>query len=614
MRPSTKPLRRRFMENQLITTKYRTSNKKRSEEKEENLIHWITFFRRNWHIYVEFILGIKLRPFQQIMIYLMGVSEIFFAICSRGLSKSFIAGIGAIVKMNLYPYSEVIITSSTVPQANKLVEKKIRDELIKKLSPYLLYMYEKEYLVLTKSDDGYKIENKLNGSSLAVLACLDSSRGSRSTMLIYEEARLLKKTIIDSVFEKMSHPRQAKYLENPIYASNPRWLEECQHVYITSARYKFEWFWLLFKRTFSRIFTDRKTKCNIFAGDIFMAIDNGLKTWSDYRNGLNGDQYDFKMEDLNEMIGESDDAFFTIKSFRENQIIEKCFRPPLTNDLYMTDVDSLFPKEEDEIRIVGVDYAFANTTKESQKNDNTIIMCISGKWKKNRFERRLDYIELHEASDSLGAADRARELFWLYHADYLVPDSRNGGEILFNRMTMPWEIGERPGFTNLHGLTICDKNVYHVVPEAKLADYRMRTVDSNAHPCIIPFIGTGELNSLAWIELKKQVENDNIKFLISAQDRETEIEDDGSYFKMTTEEVVREILPYGQTDELIHEAVNLKTEYRNDKIKLIEPRTGTKDRVVILSYCNYIFSLIENEWLKQQQNDSSSWDDFNLIY
>ena len=87
MRPSTKPLRRRFMENQLITTKYRTSNKKRSEEKEENLIHWITFFRRNWHIYVEFVLGIKLRPFQQIMIYLMGISEIFFAICSRGLSK-----------------------------------------------------------------------------------------------------------------------------------------------------------------------------------------------------------------------------------------------------------------------------------------------------------------------------------------------------------------------------------------------------------------------------------------------------------------------------------------------------------------------------------------------
>lgn len=422
MKSPSKGLRRRFMENQLITTQYRTSNKKSNQEKEENIIHWITFFRRNWHIYVEFILGIKLRPFQQIMIYLMGISEIFFAICSRGLSKSFIAGLGAIVKMNLYPYSEVVITSSTVPQANKLVEKKIRDELIKKLSPYLLYMYEKEYLVITRAEDGYKIENKLNGSSLVVLACLDSSRGSRSTMLIYEEARLLKKTIIDSVFEKMSHPRQAKYLENPIYSSNPRWLEECQHIYITSARFKFEWFYLLFKKTFTRIFLDKRTKCNIFAGDIFMAIDNGLKTWADYRNGLHGDQYDFKMEDLNEMIGEADDAFFTIQSFRENQVIEECFRPPSINDLYMIDFDTIFPKKENEIRIVGVDYAFANTVKDNQKNDNTIIMCISGIWKKNRFERRLDYIELHEASDSLGAADRARELFWLYHADYLVPD------------------------------------------------------------------------------------------------------------------------------------------------------------------------------------------------
>ena len=77
--------------------------------------------------------------------------------------------------------------------------------------------------------------------------------------------------------------------------------------------------------------------------------------------------------------------------------------------------------------------------------------------------------------------------------------SRSGGETLFNRMTIPWEIGERPGMINLQGLTISEKNMYHVVPEAKLADYRMRTVDKNAYPCIIPFIGTSELNSLSWI-------------------------------------------------------------------------------------------------------------------
>ena len=117
------------------------------------------------------------------------------------------------------------------------------------------------------------------------------------------------------------------------------------------------------------------------------------------------------------MIGESDDAFFTIQSFKENQVLRSGFVPPT-----ITDFDSIYPKQEDEVRIVGVDYAFANTVINDQKNDNTIIMCFSGVWKKNKFERRLDYITLHEASDSLGAADRARELFWLYDADYLVPD------------------------------------------------------------------------------------------------------------------------------------------------------------------------------------------------
>ena len=37
MKSPSKGLRRRFMENQLITTQYRTSNKKSNQEKEEKL-------------------------------------------------------------------------------------------------------------------------------------------------------------------------------------------------------------------------------------------------------------------------------------------------------------------------------------------------------------------------------------------------------------------------------------------------------------------------------------------------------------------------------------------------------------------------------------------------
>ena len=80
-------LRRQFLNNHLMTTNIYSTDRKTNLEKEENVIHWTTLFRRNWHIYAEMILGIKLRPFQHIMLYLMGISEIFFGVCSRGLSK-----------------------------------------------------------------------------------------------------------------------------------------------------------------------------------------------------------------------------------------------------------------------------------------------------------------------------------------------------------------------------------------------------------------------------------------------------------------------------------------------------------------------------------------------
>ena len=612
MLPNTKPLRKKFMENHLRMGA--DSGSHVDSVKEENIIEWITLFRRNWHIFVDMVLQIKLKPFQMLMIYLMGVSDVFFAICSRGLSKSFIVSLAAIVKMLLFPYSEIIITASTIPQANVLVEKKIRDELIKKLSPYLLHLYEKEYLVITKSDDGYKITCTLNGSTLEVLPALDSSRGRRATFLIYEECRLIKKSMIDSVFSPMAHPRQAKYLSNPVYANDKRWLEECQSIYITSARYKYEYFWNTFKETFTGYFYDKRTHYNIFAGDIFMSIDNGLKTWGDYRKSKKMlGEYDNKMENLNEMIGENEDAFFTIKSFKQNQIIQRCFRPPTDMDIYLNHDMGNLPKEDTEIRLVISDYAFANTVS-SQKNDNTIIMCMSLHWKGNRFERHVDYIEGYPAGDSLGAADRAREIFWDYQADYLIPDIRSGGEALYNKMTMELENPNHGVLWDKRGLTVSDELELHVVPEGKLQDLRNRTVDKNAVPCIIPITGSTTLNSTMWIELRKQLDNGNIKFLVPMQTYQESLEDNGDIFGMTSEEVANALLPYAQVDLLVNEAVNLKAEIKDGGVKLSEPKNGFKDRAVCLSYGNYIASKIENIWQRRMVNQKVDYTNIQLVW
>ena len=415
-------LRRQFLAKHLMTTTVGT--RQLSDKQKINIKKHITRYRRNWDIYVEEVFQIHLYPIQKVMIHLMGISDVFFAICTRGAAKSFLVGLGALCEFTLKPYSEIVITSSTLPQAAKLVEKKIRDELIKKLSPYLLYMYEHEYIVITKSntsDGGYTVENKLNGSTITVLPCLDSARGSRSTWNIYEEARLLKKSLIDSVFEPMGHSRPAVYLQKKEYQTK-RWLEKARSTYITSARFKFEWFFRKYKDVVTDYYLSEHETYIPFAEDIFAAIEDGTRTWADYRKAKRQmGEVDFRCEILNEMIGEAEDAFFNFQTCKESQVIEKCFRPPTPIDIYTQKNLGNRKKRKNEVRIVVVDYAFANTTG-SDKNDNTIIACMSGIWENNRLKRNVEYMEGHEASDSVGAMLRARELFWDYDADYLAPD------------------------------------------------------------------------------------------------------------------------------------------------------------------------------------------------
>lgn len=612
-------LRQQYLKKQLTTTNA-NDNTGLTEKQLNNVKKWISYYRRNFDLFTEEVLGIKLYPIQKMKIHMMGVADDYFDISTRGSAKSFLVGIGAICKFCLYSYSEIVITSSTVSQASKLVEKKIRDEIIKKLSPYLLYMYSKEYILIYKSNTengGYTIENKLNGSTIKVLPCLDSSRGERATMLIFEEARLLKKSIIDSVFVPMGHCRPAKYLLKKEYQTK-RWLEQCQTIYITSARFIYEWFYREFKRTVVGYYNSKVDKYIPFGEDIYTAIEEGSRTWADYRKSkATMSAMDFKCEILNEMIGESEHAFFNYKEFNENRILEKAFIPPKPIDIFLNS-DLGNPKPEDtEIRLVGIDYAFANTTS-ATKNDATQMICMSLHWKDKHFERHIDYIEGHEASDSIGANNRCRELAWDYSMGaefYVVADQRSGGETLYNRMTMPWEHPDRGNYWDKRGFTVSNKAMLHVVSDAKLEDLRTRTVDPNAIPCVIPIIGSPELNSACWVSLKKNLEFNNIKFLISAEDKQSILEDTGEFYKMTSEELADTLYPYLMTENLIQEAVGLNCEIRESKVRLYESSNATKDLIVVLSYLNYIADKLENEWNKfLYGQEEEEYDNIQLVY
>lgn len=586
------------------------------QTKKERLKKWTTFYRRNINIYIHKRLGINIYPFQHVMIYLMSISETFFAICSRGLAKTADVAIFAIAKCMLYPYSEVVITATTIEQARRMVKDKMVDELFAgKMSPnfnFLPWLYKNGYITVTDNDKEIKVDFTFNKSWIKVLPANENSRGSRATLLVYEECRLLKKGIIDSVFEKMAHPRQAVFKNLPQYVSDDRWLENCQSVYITSARFTSEWFWKHFKMVVTQSFNSLKVKYNFFAGDIFLALLFGLKTEADYYKAKNGSSdLEHRMEDLNEMVGEAENAFFTRDMFKKNQIHKNAYNFPTIQDIVENNNLGNREKEEDEIRYIWIDFAFANTTS-NEANDNSVIGCSSLIKRNGKYRRICDYITTHDASDSDGADLKVREMFWDYKADYITLDLRNGGEVIFNDLTKTREHPQRPSKKwNSHGFTVCRDNSINVIPQGKIDDLTSRTIDAQAIPCIIPMIGTSELNSLMWLDLQKRLRDEEIDFLIEDIEFDQSFEESKEYFTLTSEEKANIRLPYVNTMSLINEAVNLSQEWRDGKVKLSEPRTGTKDMIVALSYGNYIATLIQNKLekeIEEEEYDDSDWD------
>lgn len=585
-------------------------------ERDEQIRKWTTFYRRNIDIYIEERLRIKLKPPQRIQLHLMGESHQFYSIASRGSAKTYTVGLYAIATCMLRPYSKVVITASSIDQAATMVREKIENEIIEKHSPILKFLYDKNLIKINTGHDKISVSFEFNGSTILVLPPLDTSRGKRASLLIYEECRLLKKGDIDSIFEPMMQPRQARFLSDPKYGQDPRLLEEGMSVYITSARYKAEWFWTKFKETVTNAYTSRVVKYNFFAMDIYTSLQYGLKTYGDWlkqRRSLS--ELNLRMEFLNEMMGATEDAYFTYELFRKCQVLHKPFRPPTVTEFNTKTRTSNNPKRDNEYRFIVVDLASANSVKGGEATDNTVILCLSGVYKKGHIVRAVEYLETHGGGNSENTVKRIRELFWDYQADYIVYDARTIGEVYYNMLTVPYKHPERdPMLWNSSGFTVSNDQVLQVLPENKLADLRGRAIDPNAIPCMIPIQATSEFNSTMWQKLRATMVDDNLLMLIDELDMQMEVDNKKWFLEMDSHTRMLYTLPFTQTALTVNEGMNLSPEWREGKLKLTEPRSGTKDRMVALAYGNFIMSLLEAKLSKSDQVQDFSVDDWKSIF
>jgi hypothetical protein len=75
------------------------------------------------------------------------------------------------------------------------------------------------------------------------------------------------------------------------------------------------------------------------------------------------------------------------------------------------------------------------------------------------------------------------------------------------------------------------------------------------------------------------------------------------------------MLPYLNTKFMINEAVSLEADMKDDgNIKVIETRTGYKDRFMALDYFNYFTTLLRTKWFNENDDDEIDVSEWELVF
>lgn len=562
-----------------------------SQQKQDNLIDWITYYRRNIHCFVEHYMGVKLHFYQKIWIYYMATRDSFVAICARGTGKTWLLAILAIAKAILFPKSEIVVVSSTKAQSGLLVEK-CQD---------LQHGYPniaREISNITTNMNKWQVDFH-NGSTIKVVASRESSRGRRSTFTIYEEFRLIDKDVVDSVIRPFSYIRQASYLKIPEYAKLG---EEPKEVFISSAYMKGGlWWYEETKKNIKAMIAGENR--GFIAFDFRVSIRHNIKTLAAIKNEISKmDEITAQEEYFNIPFGESSDSYFRLKQFTKARKIEKAFYPQRLETYNPKKNPYGIPKTDGEIRIVSSDVA----QRAGKANDLSITSLIRLIPTQKGYYRELSFIESFSGINSILQSLRLKQLYYDFEADYIVLDVAAGGGGLpmydqLGQITKDDERGiEYPAMTIMRHNSL-DINIYDELSK--------RTLGVNAIPVIYPISGVAVLNSKIAVEMRDKLQKKMFGLLVD----ETKAEDFLIKSKlgefMTNDDPQAKsffMSPYTQTSLFINECINLRMTMNAGNIKLVEIPGSRKDRYTSVAYGNYYASLLDSELLRDGTEDN--WD------
>ena len=556
------------------------------ERLDEGIKIWVSFYRQNIHRFAIDYLGIQLKPFQVVLLYMIERNLKSCLITSRGLGKSWLIALYCCCRAILYPGQKIIVSCETKEQSRNLIREKIVNELMN-MSPNLRKEINPREIKIGTNESYVKFKN---GSTITAINASENTRGKRAHILVVDEYVQIKNgfdTLTKILQPFLQVVRQPKYLQNPKYAHLQ---EENKQIYASSAWYADHWSYDLYKDYVEKMLIGESSfACNL---PYNVALKYGLMTQTrldEIMSDPNLSEEAFLMEYIAMFYDLGEGAYIKPSDIINNRTIVKPWYPP-------TDIEYIAEKgkrniswKEDrtskqELRVLGCDIALA----QGDKNDNTVIHYSVSIPKGDKYITEVRYSEAINGGTAKAIALRLKQLYFDGDCDYIVMDIAGLGLAVLDAL------GEYT-FDTERDIKYPPMCCFNKEDKKERCGYR------EAIPCIYGIVANEEINNAIAVTLKASLNNHTLKFLVNEFEGEDWLNENKNFQMLEASEKVRLMYPYVQTTLTQMEIIKLQTEITRKGIKLVEFGSNRKDRYSALVYMNLFIREKENE-LKKPKN------------
>ena len=548
---------------------------------------WASFYRANPNRFIRDYFGIKLKRFQEFMICEMFSSPNVFFLGCRGISKTWLTALYASTRCVLYPGTSCVVASATRKQAGELIGK-----IEKIFMPnYPMFAIEIEDITRNQYDTTVKFRN---GSIITVCTANENARGARCNILIIDEARLVKKTIIDSVLKKfLTAPRHAGFMDLDEYKDYP--MEANQEVYLTSGWYQSHWCYTLFRDYAAAMLIGKP----FFAAALpyQLSIKEKLLDRRQVESDMASSDFNevsWIMEMCAEFWSGADGAIYAYDEIAPARRIKYSFMPPeLSNIISDKRVKIPVQKLHNEKRIIAADIALMQSGGKSGNNDATSVVVNQMLINENggRSRKNIVYTQNFEGLRAEEQALEIRRIFADYDGDYLIIDARGLGLPVLD-LIMADMYDPARGVT-YSALGCCNNEEIHKRCKVK-----------NAPKKIWAMLANNDINSQCALTLREEFRQNNIQLLCDEEEFEETFSQVAGFSKLKLEDKLRLKLPYINTTLMVNELINLETEIKGNFIKVKEKGNARKDRYSSLSYAVWLANILEKDYVTAKKQTS----------